>query len=214
MNKRATNGCQLNPAQLFARDRAWYTAAMTRVWTARGCLRTVSLALELGLIGALALGTSGCRREGGGARIAEPDEGPWRWVCTAEIDGPDRIGERHEAQAMHSARAEARRQALVAACSKGEAGGPCNSETGGWSVEDETCGRVDDDAGRRRFRCELVVERAAGPRHALARAEGLTEDKACERATKQACREVGGGAACRAMSPGWTQARAMARYRP
>lgn len=171
----------------------------------------------------------GCSRDPrSGARIAESEDGPWIWMCSAQIQGPPRAEQRGVATGVGASRKAALREGLTAACTKAAGGVPCSSSTGGWKTTQESCiqhNRPDprsasggvanpESAGRPSYRCEVEVVRAAGPRQTLMLGEGRTREKACERARRRGCTELRGGAQCANGAQGWATAESVARRRP
>ncbi|MFT5430174.1 MAG: hypothetical protein ACI9OJ_000847 [Myxococcota bacterium] len=92
------------------------------------------------LVAILLLAALGCeRRPDSGARVAEPDEGDWVWLCAAEVVGPERTEKRGSGTATHIQRAQARRLAIAAACATISGGAPCSAQTADWAIENEEC---------------------------------------------------------------------------
>ena len=159
--------------------------------------------------------SAGCKRnDGGGARIAEPDGGPWTVVCAVEVTGPPRKKIRETGEANHRLQREAKRLATANACGRCRGGAPCTAQTAGWHVAKEDCERLEPLKGRTRYRCVVAVERAAGGETSSAQGEAKTEEMACERARLAACEEAGAAQECVRLAAPWTERRTVGRRRP
>lgn len=169
---------------------------------------------SLHILATMSLIIVSCQRSSEGARITEPQEGAWIWTCTVSAEGPARTELTGEGRAEHRIRQAARRLAHTRACDATGGSTQCKTSAEGWSISEASCNPTETEEEDEVFVCELKVRRAAGVGSGQAQSEGRTEEKACERARREACREAANREHCEQGADGWSVQTQVGRYRP
>jgi hypothetical protein len=156
---------------------------------------------------------TGCSRSpDSGAKIAEPAETYWRWVCRAHVMGPTRKARTVHGKSRHGDKTTAQRMARTDACRRSSDNKVCMAKSSRWQITKDTCLAKNPAKPKTSYECSISIIQPAMPRKTSSQGEGQTQEAACRRATMAACRTLAGGLACTHLQTGWTREIALGRY--